>query len=234
MGFYLVGSIALNGFDPVHSDIDFVAVSTRKACPGDLEKLKKIHQTLERQYPAWKMDGMYLLPGDLGRFEAAVDSYPSCQDGRVVLSCHHGLNAANAWVLKNDAVVVLGSRPETLPFSVDCEGVRVWMKTNLNTYWADWTRRPARILTLSLDWGFQWAVLGALRQYYSLRENQITTKTKAGEYALCYLPVCWHPLIREALQLREKPQKFYYRFRVVRTIEAVRFLKYMLQNQPPL
>lgn len=41
LGFYLVGSIALNGFDPVHSDIDFVAVSTRKACPGDLEKLKK-------------------------------------------------------------------------------------------------------------------------------------------------------------------------------------------------
>jgi hypothetical protein len=39
-----------------------------------------------------------------------------------------------------------------------------------------------QVENLLSDWGVQWAVLGVLRQFYTLREGRITSKTKAGEY----------------------------------------------------
>jgi hypothetical protein len=80
------------------------------------------------------------------------------------------------------------------------------------------------------DWGIQWTVLGVLRKFYSFRENSITTKVKAGEYALTCLPACWHRLIREAINIREGKETSAYQLRIARTIEAVRFLKFIIQT----
>jgi hypothetical protein len=80
------------------------------------------------------------------------------------------------------------------------------------------------------DWGIQWAVLGVLRQFYSFRENAITTKACAGEYALTCLPARWHPLIREALRIRAGQKRSAYRFRPMRTVEALRFLRFIIQT----
>ena len=54
-GFYLVGSIALGEFNERFSDIDFVAVFNRKATSSELEELAKIHQSIEKTTPCWKM-----------------------------------------------------------------------------------------------------------------------------------------------------------------------------------
>ena len=80
------------------------------------------------------------------------------------------------------------------------------------------------------DWGIQWTVLGVLRQFYSFRENSITTKVKAGEYALTCVPTRWHSLIQEAIDIREGKKGSAYRSRIVRMIEAVRFLKFIIQT----
>ncbi|MBI1926586.1 DUF4111 domain-containing protein [Candidatus Poribacteria bacterium] len=80
------------------------------------------------------------------------------------------------------------------------------------------------------DWGIQWAVLGVLRQFYTFQENQITTKRKAGEYALSCVPTHWHRLIQEAINLRARSKKSLYRLRVIRTIDAVSFLRYIIRS----
>jgi hypothetical protein len=51
--FYLVGSLALEAFNPCCSDIDFVAVLTRQASPGGMQDLIQIHAAMARQYPKW-------------------------------------------------------------------------------------------------------------------------------------------------------------------------------------
>jgi hypothetical protein len=79
------------------------------------------------------------------------------------------------------------------------------------------------------NWGIQWAVLGVLRQFYTFEGNSITTKVRAAQYALGCLPARWHKLIREAINIRQGTQGSAYWFRTSRMIEAVKFLKYIIQ-----
>lgn len=80
------------------------------------------------------------------------------------------------------------------------------------------------------DWGIQWAVLGVLRPFYTFRENDITSKEAAGQYALACLPVRWRPLVCEAISLREGSPALSYRSRLSRAIDARRFLKYIIRE----
>lgn len=104
------------------------------------------------------------------------------------------------------------------------------MMQNLNSYWSNWTCQPLRVLMLYSDWGIQWAVTGVLRQFYTFRKGDITTKLKAAEYALCHLPPRWHRLIQEAMDIRRGERKPAYRFKMGRLIEAVAFLKFIIQT----
>lgn len=60
------------------------------------------------------------------------------------------------------------------------------------------------------------------------KENSITTKVRAARYALGCLPIRWHKLIREAINIRERKKELAYQFKVSRMIEAVNFLKYII------
>jgi hypothetical protein len=59
--FYLVGSIALDAFNPRCSDIDFVAVLSRQANSGEVKKLLEIHRVIERQSPELKKEKKYII-----------------------------------------------------------------------------------------------------------------------------------------------------------------------------
>ena len=86
------------------------------------------------------------------------------------------------------------------------------------------------LLVLLSDWGIQWTVLGVLRQFYTFRESAITTKLKAGEYALAHLPLDWRRLIQEALRIRRGGKPSFYRCRLSRALEARKFLLYIIQT----
>lgn len=228
--FYVEGSIALGGFNERLSDIDFVAILNRRATPTEIECLRGIHKIIEKSYPRWKMSGSYLQSDDLGRFDNEVEPNLSYHDGVLRLQGHFELNSAEGWILKNHGIALVGPEPQDLPFTVDWDLLVKKMRENLNSYWASWTRRPNHIIVMFFDWGIQWTVLGVLRQFYSFQENRITTKAKAGEYALTCVPTRWHRLIREAINIREGQKRSAYQFRMVRTIEAVRFLKFIIQT----
>ncbi len=90
-------------------------------------------------------------------------------------------------------------------------------------------QRRTRLPQLLTNYGIQWAVLGILRLWYTFREHDITSKTDAGRYALTHLPVRWHPLIQEAINLRDAPEQRFYKSRVCRAWDAVQFLRYIIQ-----
>lgn len=227
-GSYLIGSIALGEFNEYLSDIDFVTILNRRATPVDIEHLRKIHQTLENSYPRWKMSGSYVQHSDLGKLEQQLMPHPHFHDGVLHPVAQHGLNAVIWWELKHCGITVLGADPRNLPIDVNWDLLIEEMRANLNSYWRSWTRHPWRVMALYTDWGIQWAVLGILRQFYTFRENSITTKIKAGEYALRCLPNNWHPLIQDAIHIRQGKKDLAYRFRFGRMIHAVNFLKYVI------
>lgn len=228
--FYLVGSIALDGFNEQYSDIDFVAVLNRAAHRPDLEKLSAIHQEIEKDFPKWKMSGCYLRNFDLGRFEGEIEAQPYYHDGKLHEKGHFEINSVTWWILKNHGIAVSGPEPADLPFQVDWDLLITRMKDNLNSYWLRWSNRVDGFLVLLSDWGIQWTVLGVLRQFYTFQKNAITTKTKAAEYTLTCLPNQWHSIIQEAIRIREGKKKSLYRSRIVRMLDAVKFLKYVIRE----
>lgn len=229
-GFYIVGSIALDGFNEHYSDIDFVAVLNRKAIQADIEQLSKIHKSIEKDFPAWKLSGCYIQTCDLGHFENQIDPHPYYHDGKFHKKGYFEINSITWWTMKNHGIAVTGQEPAELPFTVDWDLLITKMKDNLNSYWLSWTTRIDGFLTMLSDWGIQWAVLGVLRQYYTLRENSITTKIKAGEYALACLPSHWHLIIQEAINIREGKKKSLYWSKIARMMIAVNFVKYVIQK----
>jgi hypothetical protein len=228
-GFYVVGSLALESFDEKFSDVDFVALLTRLPAPVELETLREIHRRVEKAIPRWKLSGSYLLVEDLGRHENQIPLRPYYHDSRLHPAGRFELNPITWWVLKNHAIPLRGPAPQELPFEVDWAGLVAWTRQNMNTYWISWTRRLDGFLVLLTDWGIQWTVLGVLRQFYTLRENRVTTKVKAGEYALTCLPERWHRLVQEALNIRLGQKGSAYRWRVSRASEATRFLRYIIR-----
>ncbi len=226
-GFYIVGSIALDGFNEQFSDIDFVAVLNRKLSRVDIEKFIAIHKIIEKDFPRWKLSGCYLQIYDLGRFENDIKPHPFYHDGKFHPEGYFEINSITWWILKNHGIAIIGKETVDLPFTVDWNLLLAKMKKNLNSYWVRWTNRYFVLLS---DWGIQWTVLGVLRQYYTFRKNSITTKTKAAEYALTCLPNRWHSLIQEAIAIREGKNELLYRSKIVRMLDAVKFLKYVIQT----
>jgi hypothetical protein len=229
VGMYLHGSLALDAFTPEFSDIDFIAVTSRRCTDGDVEHLAAIHQAVERTHPQPALQGSYLQACDLGKFEDTIEPQPCYSDGVLRPSGHHDINAVTWWLLKNRGVVIVGTDPKELSFSVDWDRLTADMKINLNTYWVRFTHDPARIAWLLSDYGIQWTVLGVLRQYYTFTEKSITSKASAGEYALKHLPVKWHKLVQEALNIRNRNHATLYRSRLGRGVEAFRFIKLVIR-----
>lgn len=59
-GLYLVGSLALDDYQPGQSDIDFVAVTDTTLTPVQLARLGQLHNRLRRAMPEPKLDGVYV------------------------------------------------------------------------------------------------------------------------------------------------------------------------------
>ena len=227
---YLQGSIALGAFNERLSDIDFVAFTSREWHQPDLDKLTALHQALQAKYPRWPFEGIYLQLKSLSPDERATATYLNQHDGKLFSVTSIELNHVDWWLLKQHGIVIKGTPAAELPFEVDVPVILSGMKHNLNTYWAAYTYKPARLAQLFTNRGVQWVVLGVLRQYYSFKEYDITSKAGAGEYALPQLPPKWHRLIQEALNLRQSPDsiKGLYKTKIGRAIETFRFLRYII------
>lgn len=227
---YLHGSLALNAFQPQCSDIDFISVISRRSTGADLDRLAAIHRELERQYPDWPLSGSYLQMSDLGKSEEAMEPSPYYHDGVLHPAGYHDINAVTWWLLKNRGLTLVGPLAADLPFIVDWDQLIADMRENLNTYWVQFVRKPARMAWLLFDKGVQWAVLGVLRQYYTFEEGDITSKVDAGEYALNHLSQNWHRIVQEALNIRCQSGKSLYASRLVRAVEARRLLRHIISK----
>jgi hypothetical protein len=230
--FYLEGSLALGAFDERWSDIDFVAVLTRRCTAEEVVRLQAFHRTLEHLYPRWPWQGEYLLS-----WEEWTHPQP---DSRRSLTYHAGrfhlrtqldLHAhVMLWTLKQHGFALRGPDPQHLALPLKESVLRSQMQRNLTTYWAGFVQRPPRMAWLLTDYGIQWVVLGVLRPWYTLENHDIVSKTQAGAAALTRLPLRWHRVIHEALRIRQRDRGVLYRSRLERAIDAARLVRYLIER----
>lgn len=135
------------------------------------------------------MMGSYLQWDDLGKDENEIPAYPHYYEGKMHSAGYCDINPVTSWVLKHHGINLLGSTPKNLNFEATKKVLLDYVLKNMNTYWAGRIKHIEKMNNDTLSTQVtkeetEWSVLGTLRQYYTLSEGDILSKTDAGEYGM--------------------------------------------------
>lgn len=217
-GCYLVGSVALGDFHAsgagrgrlsTASDIDFVAVTDRRAAPesAELAALAEAHARTVAAFPRPYFDGAVLTWADLAGGPGACPDVPCAREGRFTPAGHAGVDPVTFCELAWHGIAVRGPRPADVDLWADRDALRAFTVDNLRDYWRPWWRRHRRPRPLALAVGLSpwfpvWAVLGVSRLHHLLATGTMTSKCGAGRYAKDAFGPRWQRIIAESLALR--------------------------------
>lgn len=228
-GLYLVGSVALGDFRPQRSDIDFVALTARRADGSDLEALGRIHRlpAARRRRPFF--DGIYVTRSELAGDPALLERCPTAHEGRLQPA---GPGDLIAWhTLARHGVCCRGPAVDQLRIWTDARALAAWCDHNLDVYWRRRMLEPAARLfsrggMLGLTaWFCEWCISGVSRLHYTLATGAITSKHGAARYALHTFPARWSRVIREALRIRRDERGALYRSKLQRRHDVLAFMR---------
>lgn len=238
-GLYVHGSIALGAYVDGTSDIDFITITNRTLTENDSEALLKVHRTMEKNYEKPELDGVYIQWKDMGKLYRSKsdlkEDYPYYNDGKLQFGPYFNFNPVTWWTLKHGGVSLLGKEASSFDYGVTEQDLHSYVLQNMNSYWAERIQTVEEsvdvLITLpsaQIDEEIEWTVLGLLRQFYTLKEKGIISKLGAGEYGLEVLPDMWHPIIMEAIHIRNSVKDKRYESEVERIYDVIRFSKYLI------
>ncbi|OPA73728.1 hypothetical protein BVG16_26935 [Paenibacillus selenitireducens] len=232
-GFYIYGSIALGDYSLELSDIDFIAVTDQRLNPDGIRHVEQVHRLVERKFPKPNLNGIYVTWEDLGKLQEEITPYPFYCDGKLTAAGYFECNLVTWYELKHTGITIIGPEASDLAFTVDWGQLISLMYANLNTYWQRWIVQSEKHLSLKSAALYfrssevEWGVLGITRLFYTFREHQITSKARAGEYALLIVPERWHKILQEALRVRRGVKKSMYASKSQRRSDALHYMKYI-------
>ena len=206
-GLYVVGSYALDDWQPGRSDIDVVAVLAEPATDVDYGSLLTVHALLNEHQPRPFIDGPYLAWADLIAAPATGLHRPWALDGEL----HHNgdcfeINPVTWHTLATYGITVRGPAAEKLNIWHEVEERVRFVIDNLSTYWhqlaesvVEASEQPESSFDLA---SFEWCALGALRLHYTAFTGDVTSKRGAGEYGIVVTPDYLHDTLLAALAAR--------------------------------
>ncbi|MCM3627564.1 DUF4111 domain-containing protein [Paenibacillus glycanilyticus] len=234
--FYLFGSVSLDAFQEGLSDLDFAAVTSRKLTNQEVRILELIHHDLEISFSKISMDGRYVWAVDWENLGDMACPYYYFNGGKLVGVEQLYKDSVDAFQIKQYGIPILGRDPRTYSYLVDWSVLTRNMKSNLEHYWLNWKRKAEKFPSKPYfgmffkGWMIEWGVLGVSRIYYSIREQDLTSKTGAGHYALQHVPKRWHRILRESINLRDGTRKSLYRSAIRRRQDALAYMDYMIKE----
>ena len=112
---YLGGSLALGDFNPLWSDIDFIAVTRDELPPDTIGILEKMHHQLWATGSKWakKLDGSYVPAPILRNWTSDDPPCPFIEEDRFCIT-HQGSAVIQRHIIRQSGVVVAGSDPANL------------------------------------------------------------------------------------------------------------------------
>jgi hypothetical protein len=211
-GVYLTGSLPMNDFYSNKSDIDFLVICKRLPDPKIATQLRYIHKTIAKRYSKPDLSGTYL----------AVDSLHTVNPEKIKnLTYHEGTLQYGTFdmapvvlsELKTNAITIAGRNSETLPIDINKSDLDNFLYKNINSYWTKWINKHSssfsrKLLLLFFPRLTEWSVLGVARQLYTLQMGKIVSKTEAGIYCLQQLPEKFHPILKEAVEIRKDNRSY--------------------------
>ncbi|NBI30864.1 nucleotidyltransferase domain-containing protein [Chengkuizengella marina] len=235
-GVYLHGSIALNAFIEGSSDIDFITVMNRNLTKIDIQRISEIHNIIALKYQHSKLDGVYILWEDMGRLESKNDSYPYYNESKLSVGTYSSLNPVTWWILKSKGIKIVGPEICTIKLNTSTDQLISYVIKNMNFYWAPRIERIENsiedVITLptkEINIEIEWLVLGLLRQFYTLKEQDIISKHGAGEYALQHFSGEFLNIINEAINIRTGQKHKFFHSEEKRIKTAIDLSKYIIK-----
>lgn len=203
-GLYLHGSLGFGEFSADRSDIDFVAVLAARPDADTVDALADAHRRLRARHPRPFFDGMHVLLDDLAKPPDQCPDVPCTQMGVFKEAGRFDVNPVTWHELARHGVVVRGPVLTEADVWTDDDALRAFSHANLTSYWdgvvAALEQEPQ---SASEPEAVEWCVLGVSRLHHLLATGTLTSKSGAGRYALTAFEPRWHPIITEALRIRE-------------------------------
>lgn len=234
--FYLFGSVSLASFQEGVSDLDFAAVTHRPLSEQEVKNLEQIHLDLEKSRPKISLDGRYIWKADLERLGDQACPYYYFNSGRLVGLERLCKDSVDAFQLKHYGIAIFGPDPRTYGYTIDWDVLTRNMKLNLEYYWKNWKQKVEKFPSLPYFGMFvkggmiEWGVLGVSRIYYSIKEQDLISKSGAGQYAMQHVPARWHRILQESIRLREGSSRSLYRSVFKRRQDALTYMDYMIKE----
>ncbi|MFT9596304.1 aminoglycoside adenylyltransferase domain-containing protein [Mesobacillus sp.] len=239
-GLYIHGSVALNAYVNDSSDIDFITLTNRRLTEEDSEALSYIHKTIANKYKKPEMDGVYSVREDIGKLSNSGDhnyKYPYYNNGELLFGDYFNFNPITWWVLKRKGLRILGPKIEDFQFEIQPQELSSYVLENMNSYWTNRIQMAessfdhlVKLPTDEIDFEIEWTVLGLLRQFYTIKEFDIVSKLDAGDYGLTKLPVEWHNIIKESMNIRKGVKTECFSSEMERLDRTLRFSKFLINH----
>ncbi|MRX53009.1 DUF4111 domain-containing protein [Bacillus idriensis] len=234
--FYLSGSVSLGAYQEGVSDLDFYGVVKEKLTETDVEVLKQVHQEMKKQFSTPSLDGMYVTREDLEGRNTRESSCPYFNEGKLQMYRPFRRNWIDAYQLKTYGITIKGLPIKTYNLPADWKHLKTNLVENINGYWLNWVKDCERLTSLQFPGLYvsgsmiEWGVLGVTRLFYSIREEDITSKVGAGEYALRTVPEEYHQIITEALRIRNGNKFSLYSSMIKRRNDALKYMKFVINE----
>ncbi len=239
VGIYLVGSLAVGGFD-LDSDIDFVVVINEELTDETASAIEAMHARIYEQtcYPAKHLEGSYISRDVLNRSEAVgVQKLWYIDNGSTVLERSTHCNKWHVrWMLRERGVRLLGPEPHSLLDPVPEELIRDEVAGMMRLVAAQFADAINGELTFWVSrFGQSYAVLTLCRMLHTLETGTVHSKLAGMKWGLKNLDPVWSDLIEEAWKEREGV-RFCVKIRQRADSAAVEktneFIQYAVRNAP--
>jgi hypothetical protein len=175
-GIYLQGSLALDAFNPVSSDVDFVVVLAKNIDSQAIGMLRLMHRRFRRE-SAWgkRFEGHYVPAQDLLSSEGDfAQHYPYVAKGK--LQGAHRVGPLARRLVREHGITLVGDDPDGVFAEVSDTSIRGEMRYNLNVYWR---RKRDQLHLLLSDRMVDFAVTTLPRILHTLRSGSIISKPEA-------------------------------------------------------
>jgi aminoglycoside adenylyltransferase-like protein len=199
VGVYLRGSLAMGGFDPATSDVDFFTVTERRVSLDEFTALAALHEALGRLPNPYgdQLEGTYIERSAAWRYEPGR-CFPTIGRNEPLEWSARGANwMLERWAVREHGIRLLGPDPRTLIAPVSHDELRVAILDRLRD-WADFANRPD-----DPEWrrhrGHKAYVVETMcRALCTLATGELPTKPRAVVWALVTLPTPWRDLVERS------------------------------------
>jgi hypothetical protein len=199
-GLHLRGGIGFGEFVPGRSDVDFVAILSRRPSMTDEELIEAAHAATNGLRPDVPFDGLHLLEEDLAADPDDCPDVPCVLHGYFEAAARYDLSPVAWHELAGHSVTVRGTLPEVW---TDHDRLLDFTRTTLRTDWRSSAEALARFpAEAETEHSCEWSVLGVARLHHLLVTGEMTAKSAAGTWGLGHYDEHFHRVIREALRIR--------------------------------